>query len=327
MIDMDKTPLLRVNKLNKYFINRISVLKRQNRIIRAVENVSFSISPKQTFGIVGESGCGKTTLVRCILQVTKPTSGKIFFEGENLVNLSKKDLREKRKEMQMVFQNPFISLNPRMSILNIISEPLRTHTVMTFEEIRQQVLLLLDQVGLDKDHLYRYPHEFSGGQLQRIAIARALSLKPKFIALDEPTSALDVSVQAQIITLLQELQQELNLTYLFISHNLAMVHHVSDFIAVMYLGKVIESGLAEDIFTSPQHPYTQVLLSSTPSLNKQYRKERIITQGSVPDASNPPFGCAFHPRCPYKKEICEKIEPNFRAIAEKHQVACHIVND
>ncbi len=325
MNNVDKEPLLRVDRLNKNFIKHISLLERKTSVVRAVEDVTFSIYPKQTFGIVGESGCGKTTLLRCILQVIRPTSGDIFFEGENLVKLSGRTLREKRREMQMVFQNPFISLNPRMSIHNIISEPLRTHTKMNFEEIRQQVLVLLDQVGLDKDHIYRYPHEFSGGQLQRIAIARALSLKPKFIALDEPTSALDVSVQAQIITLLQELQAELDLTYLFISHNLTMVHHVSDYIAVMYLGKVIEYGLADSIFNSPQHPYTQVLLSSTPSLSIQYRKDRILTKGGVPDASNPPSGCAFHPRCPHAINICEEFDPELIKIGSNHQAACHVV--
>jgi len=326
MNKIDDKPLLRVEKLKKYFTKRLSVIQKRSRIVRAVEDVSFSIYPKCTFGIVGESGCGKTTLLRCIFQVVKLTSGNIFFEGENLAELSRNELRDKRKNMQMVFQNPFISLNPRMSVLNIVSEPLRTHTEINFEEIRQRVLILLDQVGLEKDHLYRYPHEFSGGQLQRIAIARALSLKPKFLALDEPTSALDVSVQAQIITLLRDIQEELDLTYLFISHNLTMVHHISDFISVMYLGKIVESGLADEVFHQPQHPYTQVLLSSTPSLSAQYRKDRIITKGSVPDASNPPSGCAYHPRCQHAMDICGKIDPELLIIGDHHQAACHLVN-
>lgn len=320
-------PLLVVEKLNKNFYKQISLLQRKSKTIQAVKDVSFSIFPKQTFGIVGESGCGKTTLVRCILQVIKPSSGSIYFNGENLTELSGNELRKKRSEIQMVFQNPFNSLNPRMSVLNIISEPLRTHTKLSFEEIRQQVLILMEQVGLEKDHLYRYPHEFSGGQLQRVAIARALSLKPKFLALDEPTSALDVSVQAQIITLLQDLQAELELTYLFISHNLTMVHYISDVIAVMYLGQIVEKGLAAQIFDDPQHPYTQVLLSSTPSLNLQNRKDRILTTGSVPDASNPPPGCAFHPRCPFVKDICKKVDPELIMLSDNRQVSCHLFDN
>lgn len=317
-------PILAVEHLSKNFEKRLSLIRGQKRVVRALDDVSLQIMPTETLGVVGESGCGKTTLVRCILQVIKPTSGKVVFDGDDLSELNGSELRAKRRDIQMVFQNPYVSLNPRMSVINIIAEPLRSHTKMGFGEIRLRVLTLLDQVGMEEDHLYRYPHEFSGGQLQRIAIARALALNPKFLALDEPTCALDVSVQSQIIALLQDLQQELLLTYMFISHDVTVVHHISDNIAVMYLGKVVEIGPAEEIYNNPQHPYTQVLLSSTPSLNVEQRRDRILTKGSVPDASNPPPGCSFHPRCPKVMEICSQVVPESTGLNDEHQVACHL---
>ncbi len=322
----ERSPLLKVEHLSKHFVKRLSLIQRTSRTVRALQDVSFEVFPEQTYGIVGESGCGKTTLLRSILRVIQPTAGEVIFDGVNLQSLSKRELRAKRRDIQMVFQNPFNSLNPRLSVFGIISEPLKSHTGLRHDAIQARVLSLLDQVGLERDHLYRYAHEFSGGQLQRIAIARALSLNPKLLALDEPTSALDVSVQAQIISLLQELQQKLHLTYLFISHNLTLVHYFSDQIAVMYLGRIVESGKSEQVFHDPQHPYTKVLLSSTPSLSKQHRKDRILTEGSVPDPGNPPPGCAFHPRCPYVMQVCREVTPPLLNLEDGRQVACHLLS-
>jgi len=318
-------PLLEIDHLSKEFAARDSIFRRSRRIVHALRDVSFKIYPETTFGIVGESGCGKTTLLRCILQMIRPTAGRVAFDGVDLVKLPSSELRIKRRDLQMVFQNPFNSLNPRLSVLAIVSEPLRTHTKMSHGEIHDRILDLLEQVGLERDHLYRYPHEFSGGQLQRIAIARALSSNPKFICLDEPTSALDVSVQAQIITLLQNLQREMKLTYLFVSHNLSLVNHISDQIAVMYLGRIVEIADVKSLFENPLHPYTKALVSATPSLKADSRKDRIRIEGEIPDASNPPSGCYFHPRCPYAKDLCFVKYPQMTKIDKMHFVACHLI--
>ncbi len=323
---MSTVPLLTIRKLTKYFRARQRTLRHQRGWVRSIEDVNLDIYSQETLGIVGESGCGKTTLGRVILRLVEPTTGQIFFEGNDLVPLSRRELRPYRRNMQMVFQNPYSSFDPRYSILNSLAEPLRTFTSLRGEELVARARQLLAQVGMSGDILYRYPHEFSGGQLQRIAVARVLALNPKFIVLDEPTSALDVSVQAQIINLLQKLQRDLKLTYLFISHDLSVVQHISDRIAVMYLGKVVELGSTEVIFTAAEHPYTQALLASAPTLDPESKRKRIILQGDVPDPTNPPSGCNFHPRCPMVMPICPEIEPSLIDIGNGHLAACHLVH-
>jgi oligopeptide transport system ATP-binding protein len=315
---------VRVRDLTKHFVQRVGLVRRSTRVVRALEGVSLDIERKRTLGVVGESGCGKTTLGRCILRLIEPTAGEVYFDGVDILKLPSGQLRERRRDMQIVFQNPYLSLDPRMSVLGIVGEPLHTHTAMDHAQVRDRVVELLEQVGLAADFLYRYPHEFSGGQMQRIAIARALALNPKFLVLDEPTAALDVSVQAQIMTLLMDLQRDLELTYLFISHNLTLVHYVSDAIAVIYLGKVIEFGAADEIFEKALHPYTEALLSATPSLDPELRRQRIILEGGVPDPVNPPPGCAFHPRCARAKDGCDRLEPELVDVGSGHLVACHI---
>jgi len=274
---------VQVKNLVKHFVQRSGFLERNPSVVRAVDGVSFEIERKRTLGLVGESGCGKTTIGRCVLRLLEPTAGEVTFEGVDVLGLSGRRLRRIRRDMQMVFQNPYSSLDPRMTVLNIVGEPLQTHTSLNHREIRERVVELLEHVGMSGDHIYRYPHEFSGGQLQRIAVARALALNPKFLVLDEPTAALDVSVQAQVIAQLMQLQRDLDLTYLFISHNLTLVHYISDTIAVTYLGKIIEYAEADEIFDNPIHPYTQALLSATPSLDREFRQQRVILGGRVPD--------------------------------------------
>ncbi len=313
-----------VKNLVKHFTQAGGFLRRNPSIVRAVDGVSLKIEHKRTLGLVGESGCGKTTIGRCILRLIEPTSGEVYFEGTDVLGLSGRRLRKMRRDMQMVFQNPFSSLDPRMSVLSIVGEPLQTHTSLSHSDIRDRVVELLEQVGMSGEHIYRYPHEFSGGQLQRIAVARALALNPKFLVLDEPTAALDVSVQAQVIAQLMQLQRELELTYLFISHNLTLVHYISDTIAVTYLGKIMEYADADEIFDNPLHPYTQALLSATPSLDRELRQERVILAGGVPDPANPPPGCVFHPRCPRATERCTKVEPHLVDVGGGHLVSCHL---
>ncbi len=315
---------VRVRNLVKHFVQAQGVFGGNRRVVRAVEGVSLDCQHMQTLGVVGESGCGKTTLARCILRLIEPTAGEVYFEGVDILRVPRRQLRELRRNMQMVFQNPYSSLDPRMSVLRIVGEPLRTHTDMSRAEVRDRVVELLEQVGMSAGHLYRYPHEFSGGQLQRIAIARALALNPKFLVLDEPTAALDVSVQAQTITLLMELQRVLQLTYLFVSHNLTLVHHVTDSIAVLYLGRIVERAKTDDIFDDPLHPYTEALLSATPSLDPELRQQRIILSGRVPDPANPPPGCAFHPRCPRARDVCAESVPELVDKGGRHFVACHL---
>ena len=290
-----------------------------------MDGLNFVIREGEMFGLVGESGCGKTTVGRTILQLIRPTDGKVFFEGVELSALKDDELIKKRRDMQMVFQNPILSLNPRMLVRDIVGEPLKAHLGLKREELDHRVWELLKKVGLKEEHLRRFPHEFSGGQCQRIGIARAIALNPKFLVLDEPTSALDVSVQAQILNLLFDLKEELGMTYLFISHDLSVIEHVSDRIAVMYLGKIVELGTTEQIFEDPLHPYTKALLAVIPIPDPTVKREEIILRGTVPSPENPPPGCRFHTRCPVVTDICKEEEPELREVGGGRFVACHLV--
>ncbi|WP_342415642.1 dipeptide ABC transporter ATP-binding protein [Paenibacillus sp. FSL R10-2782] len=317
------TPLLEVNGLKKYYPVKKGWFSQKSGYVRAVDGLSFKVMPGETLGIVGESGCGKSTTGQMITQLLEPTAGEIRFQGQSLSDLTDEEVRKVRRDLQFVFQDPYSSLNPRMKVFDIVAEPLRVHGIAKGKELKAEVFRLLQTVGLGAHLADRHPHEFSGGQRQRIGIARALAMKPKLIVCDEPVSALDVSIQAQILNLLKELQQQFQLTYIFIAHGLPSVKHISDRIAVMYLGKIVELADRDELFARPQHPYTKALLDAVPVPDPRLRKERITLTGEIPNPTNPPSGCTFHTRCPYAQEICRQQGPLLEEHTPGHIVACH----
>jgi len=328
MSESSNHELLRVVDLVKHFpITRGIIFQKQVGAVHAVDGVSFEIKKGETFGLVGESGCGKSTTGRTILQLYKPTSGKVYYGDVDLTTLPSEDMRKMRRKMQMIFQDPYASLNPRMTVGEIIGEPLIVHNLAKNSEIQDRVGRLLELVGLNPAYVNRYPHEFSGGQRQRIGVARALALQPELIICDEPISALDVSIQAQVVNLLEDLQDQFGLTYLFIAHDLSMVRHISDRVGVMYLGKIVELASRNDVYANPLHPYTKALLSAVPVADPliEEKRERVILQGDVPSPVNPPSGCHFRTRCPLAIELCAQKEPEWREITPSHWVACHLV--
>jgi oligopeptide transport system ATP-binding protein len=316
-------PLLEVKNLKKYFPIKGGILSKTIGHVQAVDGISFKLLPGETVGLVGESGCGKSTAARAILRLIEPSGGEVLFEGQDILKLGKKPMRALRREMQIIFQDPYASLNPRMTVASIVGEPLEIHKIARGREKEEKVANILEKVGLRPEHMRRYPHEFSGGQRQRIGIARALALNPKLIIGDEPVSALDVSIQAQVINLLEDLQQEFNLTYLIIAHDLSVVEHISDRVAVMYLGKIVEMATDRELYENPSHPYTEALLSAVPRPDPTIKKQRIILAGDVPSPINPPSGCRFHTRCLYAKADCKTVEPELQDVGGGHYVACH----
>lgn len=324
-------PILEVRNLQKYFPVQGGLLGREVGKVHAVDNVSFSLLPGKTLGLVGESGCGKSTLGRTLLRLTEPSGGEVFYEGRDITRIPSSELRALRKELQIIFQDPFASLNPRMSVREILSEPFEIHGLFkNLNERRARVVELLQEVGLNPEAADRYPHEFSGGQRQRIGIARALALNPKVIVADEPVSALDVSIQSQILNLMMDLRDKYGLSYIFIAHDLAVIEHISDDIAVMYLGKIVEHTSASQLYSRPLHPYTQALISSIPEPKISAKKARKVLQGDVPSPLNPPPGCRFNTRCPYAKERCQREEPqlkNLGSTEHSHWVACHFAGE
>jgi oligopeptide transport system ATP-binding protein len=317
--------LLEVKNLKMHFPIKKGLISRTTGFVKAVDGVGFSLKKGETLGLVGESGCGKTTVSRCVLRLIEPTDGQVHFEGSDILRLPKKEVRQIRAHIQVIFQDPYSSLNPRLSVGQIISEPLKNYENQTRKQLQERVAFLMEKVGLMPEQSNRYPHQYSGGQRQRIGIARALALNPKIIVCDEPVSALDVSIQAQVINLLVALQEEMGLSYVFIAHDLSVVEHISDRVAVMYLGKIVELATDREIYHNPLHPYTQALLSAVPIPDPEARKKRILLEGDVPSPLNPPSGCAFHTRCPKKEDICTHRAPVFQDLGEEHWVACHIL--
>ena len=330
-MDQQISTLLEVKNLKKYFPIQKGFFQQVTGYVRAVDGVSFFIREGETLGLVGESGCGKTTTGRLILRALEPTDGDVLFRRDgamvNIAQISKKEMTAFRRELQIIFQDPFSSLNPRMTVMDIVSEPLVIHGVAKGSQLKSQVRGLLEAVGLKAQHMNRYPYAFSGGQRQRIGVARALALRPKFIVADEPVSALDVSVQAQVLNMLKDLQQEFGLTYLFISHDLSVVEHISDRVAVMYLGNIVELASSNELYTNPLHPYTEALLSAVPRTDPDYEPQRILLPGDVPNPANPPTGCKFHPRCRFAKDICSWQIPEWRETSPDHWVACHLTDE
>jgi oligopeptide/dipeptide ABC transporter ATP-binding protein len=325
MDNMISPVLMEIVSVKRYFPVRGGILLRQNSVVKAVDGVSLSIHEGETLALVGESGCGKSTLGRLMVRLDTPTAGTVLFAGENVQTYAGKSLKNYHKQVQLIFQDPYASLNPRRSAGYIIEEPLIIHESNSARERRLSVAELMKTVGLSEEQMRRYPHEFSGGQRQRIGIARAIALKPKLIVADEPVSALDVSIQAQILNLLKDLQVQFGLTYLFITHDLSVVHYLSDRVAVMYLGKIVELAGNDDLFENPLHPYTQALLSAVPVIGPQRFSDRIILTGDIPSPLDPPSGCAFHPRCPYRFDPCDKFEPSLENRDQNRQVACHMI--
>lgn len=321
---MAEQHVLEVRNLKKYFPITGGILSKTVGNVFAVDGVSFFLDKEETLGLVGESGCGKTTAGRVILRLIELTDGEIYFEGQDITRLPKAEMRDLRRHMQIIFQDPYASLNPRMTVGNILGEPLRIHNVAKGQALEDRVAELLEKVGLHPDHRRRYPHEFSGGQRQRIGIARALALNPKLIVADEPVSALDVSIQAQVINLLEDLKREYGLSYLFIAHDLSVVEYMSDRVAVMYLGKLVELAASDELYRNPKHPYTQALLSAVPIPNPRSEKKRQILEGDVPSPINPPKGCHFHTRCQYRVDDCSQFEPAFSDTGNGHYVACPV---
>lgn len=319
--------LLVVNNLKKYYPISGGLFGKEVGAVKAVDDVSFIVNKGETLGLVGESGCGKSTTGRSILRLIEPTEGQILFDGQSITDLDQESLRRLRRDMQIVFQDPFASLNPRHNVETILEEPLIVHGIGSASERQKRVHEMLEVVGLNSYHAKRYPHQFSGGQRQRIGIARALMVNPKLIVLDEPVSALDVSIQSQVLNLLQDLQKEFDLTYLFIAHDLSVVRHISDRVGVMYLGRIVELADKDKLYTNPLHPYAQALLSAVPNPDPDLRRERIILQGDVPSPANPPSGCTFHTRCVQVKDICRSVRPAFRDAGGGHFVACHLYGE
>jgi oligopeptide transport system ATP-binding protein len=318
------TEILRIENLKRYFAIRGGIMLRTKGYVYAVDDVTFNLKEGETLGLVGESGCGKSTVARTILRLIEPTAGKIYFNGRDITGIPLKDMRALRKDMQMIFQDPYASLNPRMKVGQIIGDPMDIHKVVHGNAKRERIAYLLESVGLKPDHQDRYPREFSGGQRQRIGIARALAPQPKVLIGDEPVSALDVSIQAQIINLLEDLQAKFDLSFILISHDLTVIEHICDRIAVMYLGRIVETAPYDMLYNRPQHPYTEALLSAVTVPDPDYHKKRIILKGDVPSPINPPSGCHFHTRCMYKKNVCEQEQPKFKEVSEDHWVACHL---